>query len=340
MRPKPSQKELDEYAASLVPGSTIHPVGMQGSLSYTVVAIRAGRKIIVSFRMPGSKLGGRIEKAAQNVHGKLVPLATFHGTVPGESTYYEPLEIYSMPCLEGRPYLEAVYFSHQERRHDIVKHTTFMKDLAKYFARCWNQPQAVNPRRLETNRKSVSQKLALLEDAPGYGFLKNTITQLRSPQGVACLYSGAWPQVVTHGDLSQTNILVDPETLALTGLVDWSLAKVAPFGLELSALRRMSGSMFSDGWTDHPFRPQTEAAFWAEFWRCTGIEDTNERERVRRLAELSCKLGVILRYAFCNTLTGVALNQVVPKPAQYLRSWLGHEAWSDLIIKDSPEPVD
>ncbi|KAK8066789.1 hypothetical protein PG997_013536 [Apiospora hydei] len=275
MRPKPSQKELDGYATSLVQGSTIHPVGMQGSLSYTVVAVRAGRKIIVSFRMPGSKLGGRIEKAAQNVHGKLVPVATFHGTVSSQTAYYEPLK-----------------------------------------------------------------KLTLLEDARAYEFLRNTLTQLRGPQGIACLYSGSWPQVVTHGDLSQTNILVDPETLSITGLVDWSLATVAPFGLELSTLRRMSGSMFSDGWTDHPFRPQTEAAFWTEFWRCTGIEDTHERERVRKMAELSCKLGVILRYAFCNTLGGVALDQVVPKPAQYLRSWLGHQAWSDLIIKDSPEPMN
>ncbi|KAK7966300.1 uncharacterized protein PG986_000577 [Apiospora aurea] len=338
MRPKPSQKELDGYAASLVPGSTIHPVGMQGSLSYTVVAVRSGRKIIVSFRMPGSKLGGRIEKAVQNVHGKLVPVATFRGTVSSQTAYYEPLKVYSMPCLEGKPYLEAVYFGPQERRHDIIKHTVFIKDLAKYFARCWTQPQAVDLRQLETKRKSISQKLSLLEDARGYEFLRNTLTQLRGPQGIVCLYSGSWLQVVTHGDLSQTNILVDPETLSITGLVDWSLATVAPFGLELSALRRMSGSMFSDGWTDQPFRPQTEAAFWAEFWRCTGIEDTNERESVRKMAELGCKLGVILRYAFCNTLGGVALNQVVPRPAQYLRSWLGHEAWSDVIIKDSPEP--
>lgn len=193
---------------------------------------------------------------------------------------------------------------------------------------------------LETKRKSISQKLSLLEDAPGFEFLKNTVAQLRGRQGLACLYSEAWPQVVTHGDLSPTNIMVDPETLSITGLVDWSLAKIAPFGLELSALRLLSGALDSDGWTDRPFRPQTETAFWEEFWRCTGIEETGERERVRQTAELSCKLGVILRYAFRQTLDGFVLDQLAPGPGQYLRSWLNNEAWGDLIVKDTPETAN
>ncbi|KAK8047004.1 hypothetical protein PG996_015068 [Apiospora saccharicola] len=270
IRPTPSQNDLDEYAASLIEGSTICPVGMQGSLSYTVVAAKADSKTIVSFRTP-----------------------------PEQAQW---------PDRESG---------------------------SAYFARCWDQPQELDPEQLETKRRSISRKLSLLENAPGFEFLKNTVVQLRGPQGLACLYSEAWPQVVTHGDLSQTNILVGPETLAITGLVDWSLAKIAPFGLELSALRLLSGAMSSDGWTDRAFRPETEAAFWDEFWRCTAITDAGERETVRKMAELSCKLGVILRYAFRN-LDGFVLDQLAPKPDPYLRSWLGNEHWGDLIAKDTP----
>ncbi|KAK7954182.1 hypothetical protein PG988_014876 [Apiospora saccharicola] len=337
IRPTPSQNDLDEYAASLIEGSTICPVGMQGSLSYTVVAAKADSKTIVSFRTPQSRLNGPIEKVAQRIHGNHVPVATFHGRVPNKTTYHDrPLRVYSMPCLEGKPYLEAVYFGPRNQSQDIGKQINFIKDLAnRYFARCWDQPQELDPEQLETKRRSISRKLSLLENAPGFEFLKNTVVQLRGPQGLACLYSEAWPQVVTHGDLSQTNILVGPETLAITGLVDWSLAKIAPFGLELSALRLLSGAMSSDGWTDRAFRPETEAAFWDEFWRCTAITDAGERETVRKMAELSCKLGVILRYAFRN-LDGFVLDQLAPKPDPYLRSWLGNEHWGDLIAKDTP----
>ncbi|KAK7934847.1 hypothetical protein PG985_000342 [Apiospora marii] len=340
IRPKPSRNELDEYAASLIEGSTIQPVGMQGSLSYTVVAAKADSKTIVSFRIPQSKLNGPIEKVAQKIHGEHVPVATYHGTVPSKPTYLERhLRVYSMPCLEGKPYLEAVYFGTQNHSQDVEKQTNFVKDLAKYFARCWNHPQVLDPEQLETKRKSITQKLSLLEDAPGFEFLQNTLAELRGPQGLACLYSAAWPQVVTHGDLSQTNILVDPATLSITGLVDWSLAKVAPFGLELAALRLLSGAMDRDGWTDRAFRPRTEAAFWEEFWGCVGIEEAGERERVRKTSELGCKLGVVLRYAFRQTLDGFVLDQLAPEPSPYLRSWLGNEAWGDLIIKDTPEVV-
>lgn len=137
IRPKPSRNELDEHAASLIEGSTIHPVGMQGSLSYTVVAAKADSKTIVSFRIPKSKLNGPIEKVAKTIHGHHVPVATYHGTVPSKATYLEPyLKVYSMPCLEGKPYLEAVYFGPQNHSQDIEKQTNFIRDLAKSAIAC------------------------------------------------------------------------------------------------------------------------------------------------------------------------------------------------------------
>ncbi|CAD0115412.1 unnamed protein product [Aureobasidium uvarum] len=46
--------------------------------------------------------------------------------------------------------------------------------------------------------------------------------------------------VLTHGDLSDRNILIDPSTLQVTGLLDWELANVAPAYFEY-ALARLSG---------------------------------------------------------------------------------------------------
>ncbi|CAD0093461.1 unnamed protein product [Aureobasidium mustum] len=47
--------------------------------------------------------------------------------------------------------------------------------------------------------------------------------------------------VLTHGDLSDRNILVDPSTLQVTGLIDWELANVAPAYFEYAAARLCGG---------------------------------------------------------------------------------------------------
>lgn len=47
--------------------------------------------------------------------------------------------------------------------------------------------------------------------------------------------------VLTHGDLSDRNILIDPITLQVTGLIDWELANVAPAYFEYATARLCSG---------------------------------------------------------------------------------------------------
>ncbi|TFK86483.1 hypothetical protein K466DRAFT_576349 [Polyporus arcularius HHB13444] len=47
--------------------------------------------------------------------------------------------------------------------------------------------------------------------------------------------------VLTHGDLSDRNILVDPDTLAITGFIDWETAGLLPAYFEYVAARLSSG---------------------------------------------------------------------------------------------------
>ncbi|KAI8932627.1 hypothetical protein NX059_010125 [Plenodomus lindquistii] len=50
-----------------------------------------------------------------------------------------------------------------------------------------------------------------------------------------------YPNVLNHGDLISSNILVDEETWELTGLVDWAEAEVLPFGTCLYGLEHLLG---------------------------------------------------------------------------------------------------
>lgn len=47
--------------------------------------------------------------------------------------------------------------------------------------------------------------------------------------------------VLTHGDLSDRNILVDPDSLAVTGFLDWEMANIMPAYFEYAAARLLGG---------------------------------------------------------------------------------------------------
>lgn len=41
------------------------------------------------------------------------------------------------------------------------------------------------------------------------------------------------PFVLSHGDLNMMNLLVNPKTGNITGIVDWAEARILPFGFAL-----------------------------------------------------------------------------------------------------------
>ncbi|TWU78495.1 hypothetical protein ED733_008971 [Metarhizium rileyi] len=54
--------------------------------------------------------------------------------------------------------------------------------------------------------------------------------------------TGDWDRpVLTHGDLSDRNILVNPDTLAVTGFLDWEMANIMPAYFEYVAARLSGG---------------------------------------------------------------------------------------------------
>ncbi|KAK8076295.1 hypothetical protein PG994_003567 [Apiospora phragmitis] len=139
-----------------------------------------------------------------------------------------------------------------------------------------------------------------------------------------------YPQVLSHMDLSETNVLVDEESFDISGVIDWSQASVQPFGFELWALRRMLGVMSGPGWHDYSSRGVSESAFWDEFWHATGINDDKQRNYIQRQSLLASKLGVVMDFAFSRTLDGRPLDVVMDKPARYLREWLG-ASWLQIL---------
>lgn len=142
----------------------------------------------------------------------------------------------------------------------------------------------------------ISYRLAVLKASPSAVVPISIISELETILPLVFKY----PQVLTHGDFSKTNVLVNPDTYEITGIVDWSLAAVQPFGIELDCIFLMTGYMSLSGWHDYACRPRLWEAFWTEFWTVSGIEDDGgvRRENIRSMAETAAKIDAILRYAF------------------------------------------
>lgn len=98
--------------------------------------------------------------------------------------------------------------------------------------------------------------------------------------------------------------MVDKDTYEITGIVDWSLAAILPFGMDLDCLFLTTGYMSHNGWHDYACSPRLREAFSTEFWSATGVRDAARRAQVRDTAERAAAIGAILRYAFQRNADG------------------------------------
>ena len=105
------------------------------------------------------------------------------------------------------------------------------------------------------------------------------------------LFSQEYVQVLTHNDLSQTNILISEDNFEITGIVDWSLAKILPFGMELDTLLLSTGYMDLSGWHSYTCHEHMISSFWNEFWAHCRVFDEKHQHEIRTLAMQATKVG-------------------------------------------------
>lgn len=108
------------------------------------------------------------------------------------------------------------------------------------------------------------------------------------------IFDPTYPLVLSHTDLCEMNIIVNPEVGGINGIVDWAEAKVLPFGMSLWGLQNMLGTMNSSGWHYHENSSRLEGLFWDTFYSIVG-EISSEERNTMKIAE---RVGIVLRYGF------------------------------------------
>lgn len=137
------------------------------------------------------------------------------------------------------------------------------------------------------------------------------------------LFSAEYPSVLTNGNLSLTNIRVDEATYEITNIVDWSLAKVLPFGMDLDVLFLVTGYMGLRNWKDYECKRFMLDCFWDELW--ASVKPHVDRGRGRLLAEQAAMIGALLRYGFTRREDGASdsVVSVSDRDTVLLKAWFG-----------------
>jgi hypothetical protein len=247
------QDQLDchEFVRRLHPGKSISLSVCQGYCSMTVFV---GEDTVMQFRPRAHRLNLQVTRAARGIYGQMAPETMYLGIVPGSG-----LLVYSMKRMEGISYRDFISCDLSLPLAQSTPHrATLCKDFALFLARSW---YSRNAECLPVGQigGSIRHRLAsLCRDLPSrfqptaQGLLER-LPQIES-----------LPWVLTHGDIVQSNIIVDPASGTLAGLVDWAEAEILPFGVCLYGLEEILGKMTVSGFRYQPDAGELRDLFWVE----------------------------------------------------------------------------
>lgn len=121
-----------------------------------------------------------------------------------------------------------------------------------------------------------------------------TQTILHLSKDAEQLFSDSYPFTLTHTDLNETNVLVDPLTGHLTGVTDWVDAKIQPFGFSLYGVQNILGHMDKEGWHFCDSYKADEDLFWDTFE--SEVKDTSFSVDDLKKVKTAKYIGIAIRY--------------------------------------------
>lgn len=266
----------DQFARQQFPQCKITVVQPQGYCSYTLDIEKAH---MLQFRPANFQLDLSTSDQARSVYGDLVPKISHVGTVrgisaiPGGSNEESAiLHVYLQDRIPGIPlaaFRERMrYASTKETR---ICRRRLIEDVAQTFAVAFIQGRSSAQAHGQNNSRvafskgyvgsSLDWRLELLRGLEAKGVGRHVIQAQQALPHIEKL-----PWCLTHGDMVPANVMVDPKTGSLTGLIDWAEGEWLPFGVGLYGLEELLGEEISDKefryYTEHD---ELRRLFWRKF---------------------------------------------------------------------------
>jgi hypothetical protein len=180
---------------------------------------------------------------------------------------------------------------------------SFDLNVFSFFALSWRAPQILEEAQLDHFQQQYEADLRLLLRALPLRFQRVVQRCLQALPSVMAL-----PTVLAHKDFGDFNILVDPETCYLLGVIDWAEAKLEPFGVNLHAVENLMSKFYlRNGASRYPDYDTLYDTFWQTFEVEIGADLSDSNSGTIRSAIL---LGFLLDHGFTSRLA----NQPEPIP--------------------------
>ncbi|KAJ5802725.1 Protein kinase-like protein [Penicillium pulvis] len=160
-----------------------------------------------------------------------------------------------------------------------------------FFAAAWKARQVIGPYAAQGIHANYQERFKLLSQVLPSRYQQN-LEMVR--RGLSLLFMPTYPMVLSHGDLPGTNVLVDPSTGHLTGVIDWAEAQICPLGMSQWGLENILGTMDSTGWHYHPDHEALRILFWKRFEEAVGGVSKSDKTTIK-VARMA---GLFLRYGF------------------------------------------
>ncbi|KAL3964575.1 protein kinase-like protein [Purpureocillium lilacinum] len=290
----PSTAEAcDAYARMRFPIADIKRTSIQGYCSYTLCV--SGDRLL-QFRPEPHELNMDICRNARAVFGALVPMTMHLGSLQGivrsdmGGAAAPRLHVYLQEKLPG------ISLAHVKEQ-TIEQRRRLVEDLAEVFATSYlhsRPPDEISSVLRGRVGASLAWRLQLLQGLHDDQLSHHVATATQHLDTIAAL-----PWCLTHGDLVPSNVLVDPASGRLTGLVDWAEGEWLPLGLGLYGLEELLGrDVPGRGYEYFDDHKELRGRFWERFMALAGSCDVGGdgfplRWRREEVA-LSRKLGILL----------------------------------------------
>lgn len=307
------------FSKELYPDCQTHLLANQGACSTTFALQYTQHDSvchrILQFREPTFDLDTNLVAEAKLAYGAYVPFIKRHDK-PYFSTCNDLASstlCYEMEMISGVPFGTIApagpFLSHSE----LKRQRNLVQDFADFVSRGWPNPGAKQPACNGKVGSQIPQKLKMLADHLPYRHHRAAAQKaLKGFESIARL-----PVVVNHGDTIPSNIMCDPKTGHLTGVVDWAEAEYLPFGVCLYGLEYLLGRLALPPRRDsvmggRPFVYYNYAADLRQlFWQTlrSKIPAIQEDDSLMKLVVLAKTIGTLLWYGFA--WDGGAIDRVV-----------------------------
>lgn len=140
--------------------------------------------------------------------------------------------------------------------------------------------------------------------------------------------------MVLHKDFGVSNVMVDPHSNHLVGVIDWAEAEIGPFGTNLHSLQQFMGKYrLGVGWIRYDDYETLDHVFW----EILSVGAGGLSEEILRTVKSACIVGLLRSHGFTSRLA----NRPKPEPLRDDESgaykMLGLET---LLLVPGTKPVD